>query len=179
MSSKVTHFARCIFKNIFHSHIPQQSRCMSTQTLKRFYEDVTIASSNSSFEILLDGKKLKTPSGNILTVHNKSLAIAVATEWDSQTKIIQPSTMHLTALCSTANDNPNRKTKVDLAQDFLQYIESDTLCYRVENPQEMVDLQEKEWDPLLVWFCNVYNVSLTATQSITGEFHDQGDNVRN
>ena len=76
--------------------------------------------------------------------------------------------MHLTALCATACDNPNRKTQVDLAQDFLQYIESDTLCYRVEHPREMVALQEKLWDPLMEWFCQTYNVSIAATQTIIG-----------
>ena len=76
--------------------------------------------------------------------------------------------MHLTALCATACDNPNRKSKVDLAQDFLQYVESDTLCYRVEHPREMVALQEKLWDPLLEWFCETYHVSIAATQTIIG-----------
>ena len=52
-----------------------------------------------------------------------------------QLEYVDRSCMHLTALCATACDNPNRKTKVDLAQDFLQYVESDTLCYRVEHPR--------------------------------------------
>jgi len=137
--------------------------------MKRFYKSVSIASGGSnSYEILLDGKKLKTPSGNVLSVPNHSLAIAVATEWESQRENIVPATMHLTALCATACDNPNRKSKVDLAQDFLQYVESDTLCYRVEHPREMVALQEKLWDPLLEWFCETYNVSIAATQTIIG-----------
>jgi len=137
--------------------------------VKRFYESVSIASGgSSSFEILLDGKKLKTPSGNVLSLPNHSLALAVATEWEAQKENIVQSTMHLTALCFTACDNPNRKTKGDLAQDFLQYIESDTLCYRVEHPAEMVLLQERLWDPLLEWFCQTHNVSITATQTIIG-----------
>lgn len=137
--------------------------------MKRFYKAVSIASGGShSYEILLDGKKLKTPSGNVLSVPNHSLAIAVATEWESQRENIVPATMHLTALCATACDNPNRKSKVDLAQDFLQYVESDTLCYRVEHPREMVALQEKLWDPLLEWFCETYHVSIAATQTIIG-----------
>merc|ERR1712168_1149877 len=36
----------------------------SARSMKRFYESVSIASGGAnSFEILLDGKKLKTPSG--------------------------------------------------------------------------------------------------------------------
>jgi len=151
----------------------------NSRSTKRFYDSVSIASGGpNSFEILLDGKKLKTPSGNVLSVPNHSLAVAVATEWDSQLENVSPASMHLTSLCCTACDNPNRKTKVDLAQDFLQYIEADTLCYRVESPSEtdayylskseMVALQEGLWDPLLEWFCCTYDVSITSTQSIIG-----------
>ena len=53
--------------------------------IKRWYESVSIASGGpNSFEILVDGKKLKTLSGNVLSIPNHSLAVAVATEWDSQ-----------------------------------------------------------------------------------------------
>lgn len=150
-------------------HLSTTSALSNTRSVKRFYESVSIASGGSnSYEILLDGKKLKTLLGNVLSLPNHSLAIAVATEWESQLEYVDRSCMHLTALCATACDNPNRKTKVDLAQDFLQYVESDTLCYRVEHPSEMVALQEKLWDPLLEWFCQTYNVSITATQSIVG-----------
>ena len=56
--------------------------------MKRFYKSVSIASGGSHcYEILLDGKKLKTPSGNVLSVPNHSLAIAVATEWESQVRL--------------------------------------------------------------------------------------------
>jgi len=141
----------------------------NSRSTKRFYDSVSIASGGpNSYEILLDEKKLKTPSGNVLSVPNHSLAVAVATEWESQRENVTPASMHLTSLCCTACDNPNRKTKVDLAQDFMQYIEADTLCYRVEFPSEMVALQEGLWDPLLEWFCRTYDVSITSTQSIIG-----------
>jgi len=140
----------------------------ANRSTKRFYKEVSIASSSNNYEILLDGKKVKTPSGNVLSVPNETLAIAVATEWDAQKEEVVPSTMHMTALCATANDNPNRKTQVDLAQDFLQYLESDTLCYRVEHPQELVNMQQRLWDPILEWFCNTFDVSITATQNLLG-----------
>ena len=64
------------------------SSLSSARSMKRFYKSVSIASGGShSYEILLDGKKLKTPSGNVLSVPNHSLAIAVATEWESQVRL--------------------------------------------------------------------------------------------
>ena len=74
------------------------SRIDSARSMKRFYESVSIASGGAnSFEILLDGKKLKTPSGNVLSVPNHSLAIAVATEWESQ--VFWIALLHLRVYC--------------------------------------------------------------------------------
>lgn len=47
------------------------------------------------FEINLDKRKLKTPSGKLFTVPNEALAIAVANEWDVQKETLKFYTMHL------------------------------------------------------------------------------------
>lgn len=47
------------------------------------------------FEINLDHRKLKTPQAKLFTVPSEALAIAVATEWDSQQDTIKFYTMHL------------------------------------------------------------------------------------
>lgn len=47
------------------------------------------------YEITLDQKKLKTPKGNVFRVESEPLALAVATEWDSQKEKIIQSSMHL------------------------------------------------------------------------------------
>ena len=85
---------------------------------KRFYKNVGILSCDGKYEITLDNRKLKTPSGTVFQVPNESLAIAsmycylngvafawifnenlsefsVAAEWDSQKEIIDRSKMHL------------------------------------------------------------------------------------
>lgn len=55
-----------------------------------FYSD-----SPGGFEINLDHRKLKTPQAKLFTVPSEALAIAVATEWDSQKDTIKFYTMHL------------------------------------------------------------------------------------
>lgn len=62
---------------------------------KRFYKSTNILRSDGKFEITLDQRKLKTPKGNLFTVDSEPLAIAVATEWDSQKDKIIQSKMHL------------------------------------------------------------------------------------
>ena len=47
------------------------------------------------FEVNIDQKKLKTPSGVVFRVPTESLALMVATEWDSQHDTINRSIMHL------------------------------------------------------------------------------------
>lgn len=53
------------------------------------------------FEINLDHRKLRTPQAKLFTVPSEALAIAVATEWDSQQDTIKFYTMHLvTSSCT-------------------------------------------------------------------------------
>lgn len=47
------------------------------------------------YEVNLDRRKLKTPGGKLFTVPNEALAIAVATEWDTQRDTLKFYTMHL------------------------------------------------------------------------------------
>lgn len=56
---------------------------------------MNILQSDEKYEIILDKKKLKTPKGSVLKIENEALALAVATEWDSQKEVIQRSYMHL------------------------------------------------------------------------------------
>lgn len=51
--------------------------------------------SEGKYEITLDQRKLKTPKGNLFSVESEPLAIAVATEWNSQKEHIIQSKMHL------------------------------------------------------------------------------------
>lgn len=69
--------------------------CNFVAVRKRFYKKTGILYSNGKYEITLDQRKLKTPKGNLFTVDSEPLALAVATEWDSQTEKINQSSMHL------------------------------------------------------------------------------------
>ncbi|XP_067859070.1 ATP synthase mitochondrial F1 complex assembly factor 2 [Heptranchias perlo] len=136
---------------------------------KKFYQDVSISQGEGgAFEINLDRKKLKTPQGKLFTVPSEVLAIAVATEWESQRDTLQFFTMHLTTLCNTALDNPTQRTKEQLIRAALKYLDTDTVCYRVEEPPGLVELQRNEWDPVIEWIENRYNVVIGSSTSILG-----------
>ncbi|XP_041829144.1 ATP synthase mitochondrial F1 complex assembly factor 2 [Melanotaenia boesemani] len=136
---------------------------------KKFYQDVSISQGEDGlFEINLDQRKLKTPGGKLFTVPNEALAIAVATEWDAQRDTLKFYTMHLTTLCNTALDNPTQRDKDQMINAALKFLETDTICYRVEEPPALVELQKNEWDPVLHWIENRYNVTIGSSSSILG-----------
>ncbi|XP_061032237.1 ATP synthase mitochondrial F1 complex assembly factor 2 isoform X1 [Eubalaena glacialis] len=94
---------------------------------KRFYQNVSITQGEDGFEINLDHRKLRTPQAKLFTVPSEALAVAVATEWDSQQDTIKAYTMHLTTLCNTSLDNPTQRGKDQLIQAAAKFLDTDTV----------------------------------------------------
>ncbi|KAM9253651.1 ATP synthase mitochondrial F1 complex assembly factor 2 isoform 5-T5 [Dugong dugon] len=141
--------------------------CQYTER-KRFYQNVNITQGEGGFEINLDHRKLKTPQAKLFTVPSEALATAVAMEWDSQQDTIKFYTMHLTTLCNTSLDNPTQRNKDQLIQAAMKFLDTDTICYRVEEPETLVELQKNEWDPIIEWAEKRYGVEIGASTSIMG-----------
>nr|XP_054111649.1 ATP synthase mitochondrial F1 complex assembly factor 2 isoform X3 [Callithrix jacchus] len=149
--------------------IPSPARAYAPPTeRKRFYQNVSITQGEGGFEINLDHRKLKTPQAKLFTVPSEALAIAVATEWDSQQDTIKYYTMHLTTLCNTSLDNPTQRNKDQLIRAAVKFLDTDTICYRVEEPETLVELQRNEWDPIIEWAEKRYGVEISSSTSIMG-----------
>lgn len=112
---------------------------------KRFYKDVGVG---PDFEILLDGRAVKTPMKALLKLPTQALAQAVAAEWQAQEKFINPGIMPLTKYANTAIDRAVSEREAVL-DDFANYVGSDLVCYRAEKPAELVDLQGLHWNPVV------------------------------
>ncbi|XP_045841740.1 ATP synthase mitochondrial F1 complex assembly factor 2 isoform X3 [Meles meles] len=56
-----------------------------------------------------------------------------------------------TTLCNTSLDNPTQRNKDQLIRAAVKFLDTDTLCYRVEEPATLVELQKNEWDPVIEW----------------------------
>ncbi|XP_055596411.1 ATP synthase mitochondrial F1 complex assembly factor 2 [Uranotaenia lowii] len=134
--------------------------------VKRFYRQTGIITSNGKYEITLDQRKLKTPKGSPFFVESEPLAIAIATEWDAQKEVIDRSKMHLTALSSTVIDNPNNLKKPDLVNYLVNYINTDAVLYQSNDEKGLKELQQAEWDPVIKWFNERYDVNLEATDGL-------------
>jgi len=79
-------------RSVFHSSFSFEA------PPKRFYKNTNVLSSDGSYEITLDQRKLKTPKGQVFKVRNKPLALAVAAEWDAQKEKILQTNMHLVSI---------------------------------------------------------------------------------
>ena len=119
-----------------------------TPPRKRFYEQAKVAPHEPGFAVALDGRVAKTPAGKPLAVRSEALAAALADEWSAQGERLDPAAMPLTRLVNTALDGVADKM-ADVRADIVRYAASDLICYRAEDPEGLVALQDAHWSPLI------------------------------
>lgn len=133
---------------------------------KRFYKDVTVSGdAEVGFSILLDGKPVKTPARNTLTLPTEALAALVANEWQAQDKEVDPGKMPITRIVNTALDGIATDTQ-SVLEDILRFSSSDLVCYRADAPEELVARQAEGWDPVLDWAANTLGARFEAVEGI-------------
>ncbi len=141
---------------------------MSEKTLKRFYKTATArpVEGGGGYEIFLDERAAKTPDRTALILPNAQLADAVAAEWQGQEERIRPLAMPLTRLACQAIDRipPQREAVIHA---LIGYGETDMLCYRAEEPEELVERQTRCWQPLLDWAQERYGARLMVFAGIS------------
>ena len=118
--------------------------------MKKFWEKVSIKKiSSDSFCVMLDKRILKTPLKRELVLPNLNLAQEIVKEWDQDSKKINTESMIFYGLISTSLDKiiDNKNLYIN---DILDYIDTDLICYRAENPKELVELQKNKWDPIIL-----------------------------
>lgn len=140
------------------------------EPMKRFYKNVSVAGTGDTYEVNLDHRKMKTPSGKVMQVPNHATALAIANEWaiiKDKGKII-PSWMHMTGLTYTVIDNPNKDTKFDLVSRAIDYLDTDTLIYRDDSTDEFIKLQNENWNPVLEWFNRRFDIEIKSLVGVCG-----------
>ena len=133
--------------------------------MKRVWKKVSIEPQGDGWEVQLDGKPVKTPARSPLILPNRSLADAISKEWSSVDELVDPRSMPLTGFANAAIDRvaPERQA---FAGGLARYAEADLACYRSEWPPELVERQEKCWDPLLAWARRRYDVDFAMTSGL-------------
>jgi chaperone required for assembly of F1-ATPase len=133
--------------------------------MKRFYTSVSVDSAGSEHRILLDEKPIRTPLKSILCVPTAELAHAIAAEWGAQATKINPATMPLTRHANTALDRV-KAHRGAILKEIGGFGESDLLCYRATDPDELISAQAAAWDPLLAWSAKNLKAPLNIVHGI-------------
>jgi chaperone required for assembly of F1-ATPase len=133
--------------------------------MKRFYKEAAAAPGLGGVAILLDGRPVKTPARNPLSVPTEELAEAIAEEWNRQGDEIDPRAMPLTGLANAAIDRV-APDPAAFAAILAAYGETDLLCYRADGPRALVDRQAEQWDPLLAWARQRFDVDFELVEGV-------------
>ncbi len=133
--------------------------------MKRFYKEASAqpaAGREGWFQILLDGRPVKSPAKAALLVPGEPLAQAIVAEWADQLEKIQPETMPMMTLAATAIDRvePQRDA---VAGEIAGYGASDLLCYRADQQPDLLAKQQSAWDPMLAWAKQTFGCELAVT----------------
>jgi len=133
--------------------------------VKRFWKQADAVERDGGWGVELDGKPLRTPARDLLTVPTKALAEAIASEWNEVGDKIDPGTLPLTGLANAAVDRvaPDKEA---FAKGVARYAEADLACYRAEGPSALVDRQTESWDALIGWGRRRFDVDFRTTRGI-------------
>lgn len=115
--------------------------------------------------ILLLNRVLRTPAGHEFVVPSGSLARAAAAEWAGQSGALRSQTMPLTSLAATAIDWIGQK-RAAVIEQLIARAAFDLLCYRVDAPADLLELQDRYWQPLLDWATDQWGVKLRVTRGV-------------
>lgn len=139
--------------------------------MKRVYKISSYTKTEDGFVLQLDGKGVKTPLGQPLAAPNRAMADEIVAEWAAQAEVIVPDSMPVTQLLTTSIDRTRERDA--LTKALLKYLDTDLLCYRVKEPQELARRQKEIWDRWLAWFDEHFESPLDVTYGLDALTQDQ------
>jgi chaperone required for assembly of F1-ATPase len=147
---------RDIFEDIFENQPldPMEAARRTTRPnlRARFYKEASAGEreGDGGYAVLLDGRPVRSPARKPLNAPARELAQAIVAEWQAQDKVIDPAAMPLTRLANSIIDGVVAAPQ-PVADDIEKYLGTDMLFYRAADPEGLVALQRKHWDPVLDW----------------------------
>ena len=133
--------------------------------MKRFYKEAHVGESGDGFEVLLDGRPIRTPARNRFVLPTRALADGVADEWAAQAEKVDRAAMPLTRMAGTALDGlAGRREETRAA--VARFAETDMVCYWADQPQRLIERQQAAWRPLLDWTEERFGARLGVTSGL-------------
>ena len=133
--------------------------------MRRFWKEVTLEPTPMGQAVRLDGRPVKTPTGNALALPTQKMADAVVAEWDAVEKSLNPALMPVTGFANAAIDRiaPDH---AGFAAAIAAYGETDLFCYRAATGEALADRQAEIWDRWLQWAQGRYDISFVIVEGI-------------
>lgn len=119
--------------------------------MKRFYSQVSIAEETAGWTVRLDSRAIKTQGGQPQLLPTQALAELLAAEWRDQGETLDPKSFVHRDLADYAIDVVARDAE-PVRANLLEYIETDTLCYRADPDEPFWRRQQQQWEPLVTSF---------------------------
>lgn len=133
--------------------------------IRRFYKTVTLGEVPRGWQVLLDGRGVKTVGGAAQVAPTQALGEALAAEWRQQGDAIDPASLPLRDLTDYAIDVVAADPAAQ-AESLITYAETDTLCYRADPDEPLHARQLEVWEPLLTRFEADHGVRLVRVSGI-------------
>lgn len=133
--------------------------------MKRLYREATVIDQADGFAIALDGKPVKTPGKLPLVMPSSRLASLVAGEWNAQGDKVDPEVMQYTRLVNTTLDRVETRM-TEVGTEVAGFGGSDLLCYRADEPEDLIALQGEVWDPYITWANGFFDIKMKTTTGI-------------
>ncbi|KAJ3286245.1 ATP synthase complex assembly protein atp12 [Rhizoclosmatium sp. JEL0117] len=137
--------------------------------ISRFWKKAFPEESTDGIRIKLDGRTLKNPEGVEIVVprENKILASLVAAEWEEQERLLKSSSLPMTSIAVRGIElGKAPETRKGVIETMFRYLDTDSILYMQDGPQNLVDLQEKYWRPIINWAAAEFQVPITPTFEI-------------
>ena len=133
--------------------------------MRRFWKEVSLEQTSFGHAVRLDGRPVKTPTGNMLALPTRKMADAVVAEWEAVEKTVNPLAMPTTGFANAAIDRigPDR---AGFAAAIAAYGETDLFCYRAAAGEALADRQAEMWDPFLEWAGTRYDIRFVIVEGI-------------
>lgn len=116
--------------------------------MKRFYADAALDRVPGGWQVMLDGRGVKSQGGQAQVVPGEALGAALAAEWANQGAEIEPARFALRDLADFAIDVVAADRAAAIA-GLLRFAETDTLCYRADEGEPLRQRQDDLWEPPL------------------------------
>lgn len=133
--------------------------------IRRFYKDVTLAEIAGGYQVLLDGRGVKTVGGAAQVMPTRALGEALASEWRGQGEKIDPASLPMRDMADYAIDIVAADPAA-IARGLVSYAETDTLCYRADPDEPLHAHQQAVWEPLLAAFEAAHGITLVRVSGV-------------